>query len=53
MAVILLVLFPFLLMVNTRLALVAMVVAITVICGKRFSAPRQRVRRPIVDDASF
>jgi hypothetical protein len=53
MAVFLLVLFPFLLMVNTRLAWVAMAIAIVLICGKQFSAPRRRVRRPIGDDAGF
>ena len=53
MAVILLLLFPILLMVHTRLAWVAMAIAITILCGKRFSAPRRRVRRPIGDDASF
>jgi hypothetical protein len=53
MAVILLLLFPILLMVHTRLAWVAMAIAIVLICGKQFSAPRRRVRRPIGDDASF
>jgi hypothetical protein len=53
MAVILLVLFPFLLMVDTRVACVAMATAIALICGKRFSAPRRAVHRPIDDDASI
>jgi hypothetical protein len=53
MAVILLVLFPFLLMVDTRAAWVAMAIAIALICGKRFSGPRRAVRRRIDDDASI
>jgi hypothetical protein len=53
MAVILLVLFPFLLMVDTRVAWVAMAVAIALICRKRFSGPRRAVHRPIDDDASI
>ena len=53
MAVILLVLFPFLLMVDTRVAWVAMAAAIAVICGKRFSAPRRPVPRSIDHDASI
>ncbi len=51
-AVILLALFPFLLMVDTRVAWVAMATAIALICGKRFSAPRRPVPRPIDHDAS-
>ena len=53
MAVILLVLFPFLLMIDTRVAWVAMAVAIGLICHKRFLRPRRPVHRPIDDDASI
>jgi hypothetical protein len=53
MAVILLVLFPFLLMANTWLAWAAMATAITLICGKRFSAKRRPAHRRIGDDASI
>ena len=53
MAVILLVLFPILLMFDTRLAWIAMAAAIALICHKRFSAPRRPVHRPIDDDASI
>jgi hypothetical protein len=52
MAVVLLVLFPFLLMVDTRVAWVAMATAIALMCRKRFAAPR-RPGRPIDDDASI
>jgi hypothetical protein len=53
MVVLLLVLFPILLMVDTRLAWAAMATAIALICGKRFSAPRRAAHRRIGDDASF
>jgi hypothetical protein len=53
MAVVLLVLFPFLLMFNTRLAWAAMAAAIAIMCHKKFSTPRRPVRRPIDDDASI
>jgi hypothetical protein len=54
MAVILLVLFPFLLLFYTPLAWVAMAAAIGLICRKRFAAPRRIVhrQRPIDYDAS-
>jgi hypothetical protein len=53
MAVILLVLFPFLLMVDTRLAWLAMAVAIGLICQKKFSAPSRPAARSFNDDASI
>jgi hypothetical protein len=53
MAVILLVLFPFLLLFYTPLAWVAMAIAIALICQKQFSAPSRPVRRPTDDDASI
>ena len=52
-ALILLVLFPFLLLVDTRLAWVAMAAAIALICRKQLAAPRRPVRRSIDDDASI
>jgi hypothetical protein len=53
MAVILLVLFPFLLLVDTRVAWVALAVGIGLICRDRFAPPRRPVRRSIDDDASI
>ena len=45
MAGILLVLFPILLLYNTRLAWVALVVAIVLLVNKRLAAARQTARR--------
>ena len=54
MAVILLVLFPFLLLFYSPLAWVAMAVAIGLICKRQFSAPPRRpVHRSIDHDASI
>ena len=53
MAVILLVLFPFLLLFYTPLAWVARAIAIGLICQKQFSAPRRPVRPTLDDDASI
>ena len=53
MAVILLVLFPFLLLVDTRLAWCAMAIAIGLFCRKAFAGPPRPVRRPVNDDASI
>jgi len=54
MAVILLVLFPFLLLFYSPLAWIAMAVAIGLICQKKFAGPSRPVRRSTVDhDASI
>ena len=54
MAVILLVLFPFLLLFYSPAAWVAMAVAIGLICQKTFAGPRRPARRPVADhDASI
>ena len=54
MAVILLVLFPFLLLFDTRLAWLAMAIAIGLVCRKYFAGPPRRpVRRTMDDDASI
>jgi len=53
MAVVLLVLFPFLLLFYSPLAWVAMAVAIGLICRDKFSGPPKRARRPIDHDASI
>jgi hypothetical protein len=39
-------LFPVLLMFNTRLAWIAMIIAIVLLCQKRLSSPRRAPRRP-------
>jgi hypothetical protein len=53
MALILLVLFPFLLLFYTPAAWVAMAVAIGLICRNQFAPPRRHVRPPVGDDASI
>jgi hypothetical protein len=53
MAVVLLVLFPFLLLFYSPLAWIALAVGIGLILRDKFSGPPKRVRRPLDHDASI